>query len=89
MYELPTVISDVSVLLSLEPEELGAKLLFLMRKRLQGPGANNGMFLLGNQPRPLRSMGLAGSAGPFGAAFGHKWSERLEGAESPCAKDGE
>ena len=33
MYELPKTISDVVVLLKLEPEELGAKLLFLLRER--------------------------------------------------------
>jgi uncharacterized protein (TIGR02391 family) len=33
MYELTQAIPDVEVLLKLEPEELGAKLLFLLRKR--------------------------------------------------------
>jgi hypothetical protein len=33
MYELPQAIPDVNVLLALEPEELGGKLLFLLRKR--------------------------------------------------------
>ena len=33
MIELTRVIPDVTVLLTLEPEELGAKLLFLLRKR--------------------------------------------------------
>jgi uncharacterized protein (TIGR02391 family) len=33
MYELAQVIRDADVLLALEPEELGAKLLFLLRKR--------------------------------------------------------
>ena len=33
MYELARTIPDFDVLLALEPEELGAKLLFLMRKR--------------------------------------------------------
>ena len=37
MYELAKAIPDVEVLLALEPEDLGAKLLFLLRKRpLQG-----------------------------------------------------
>jgi uncharacterized protein (TIGR02391 family) len=35
MRELLTVVPDVEVLLALEPEELGAKLLFLMRERQQ------------------------------------------------------
>jgi hypothetical protein len=33
MFELLQAIPDVEVLLKLEPEELGAKLLFLLRKR--------------------------------------------------------
>jgi uncharacterized protein (TIGR02391 family) len=35
MRELPTAIPDVEVMLALEPEELGAKLLFLFRDRQQ------------------------------------------------------
>jgi uncharacterized protein (TIGR02391 family) len=51
MYELPTAIPDVNVLLALEPEELAAKMLFLLKKRQQQPNAmtgNNGMFMLGS-----------------------------------------
>jgi hypothetical protein len=33
LYELAQLIPDVNVLLALEPEELGAKLLFVLRKR--------------------------------------------------------
>lgn len=49
MYELPKEIPDVSLLLDLEPEELAAKMLFLMRKRLTSHaarmlGSNNDMF---------------------------------------------
>src|ERR1700691_6136618 len=33
MFELPRIIPDAEVRLTLEPEELGAKLLFLLRKR--------------------------------------------------------
>lgn len=36
MHNLPHIIPDVDVLLALEPEELGAKLLFLVRKREGG-----------------------------------------------------
>ena len=36
MRELPTAIPDVEVLLALEPEELGAKLLFLAKTRREG-----------------------------------------------------
>src|SRR5260370_10352500 len=39
MIELPRDIPDVRVLLALEPEELGAKMLFLMRQR-QGSSLN-------------------------------------------------
>src|ERR1700730_7921350 len=35
MIELPTAIPDFEVLLALEPEELGAKMLFLLRKRTE------------------------------------------------------
>jgi uncharacterized protein (TIGR02391 family) len=34
MYELPQVIPDPNILIALEPEVLGAKLLFLVRKRI-------------------------------------------------------
>jgi uncharacterized protein (TIGR02391 family) len=37
MHELSLTVPDVQVLLALEPEELGAKLLFLLRKRLRFP----------------------------------------------------
>ena len=33
MHELPQIIPDVKMLLALTPEELGAKMLFLLRKR--------------------------------------------------------
>lgn len=35
MYELPSDILDVVTVLALEPEELGAKVLFLIRERIQ------------------------------------------------------
>ena len=35
MHELPTVIPDVSLLLALQPEELGAKILFRLEKRVR------------------------------------------------------
>jgi uncharacterized protein (TIGR02391 family) len=44
MYELTQAIRDPNVLLALEPEELGAKLLFLLRKRT----FQMGMFLPAN-----------------------------------------
>jgi len=34
MFELPTTIPDAEIPLALEPEELGAKLLFLVRERM-------------------------------------------------------
>jgi len=42
LHELPREIPDVTLLLALEPEELGAKLLYLLRKR------RGGMFSLNN-----------------------------------------
>jgi uncharacterized protein (TIGR02391 family) len=45
MHELTQAIPDVEVLLKLEPEELGAKLLFLLRKR---KFQNDGKFHFGN-----------------------------------------
>lgn len=45
MFELPNVIPDVDDVLCLEPEELGAKLLFLLRKRTE------------NRTHPLNSGG--------------------------------
>ena len=44
MHELTQVIPDANVLLALEPEELGAKLLFLLRRR----NIPNGMFMPSN-----------------------------------------
>jgi uncharacterized protein (TIGR02391 family) len=46
MYELPERIPDAQMLLALEPEELGAKLLFLVRDRKRGAYKNLGMFKL-------------------------------------------
>ena len=43
MHELPQTIPDEEVILALEPEELAAKMLFLLRER--GPSQlQNGMF---------------------------------------------
>ena len=51
MIELPTAIPDVDVLLALEPEELAAKVLFLLRKRQEA------MFNLGNLRMELGMTG--------------------------------
>ena len=51
MYELAQAVTDVEVLLALEPEELGAKLLFLLRKRFSGE-----MFLPSNLNNELWSQ---------------------------------
>jgi uncharacterized protein (TIGR02391 family) len=62
MYELTQVIPDVDVLLNLEPEELGAKLLFLLRKRM----FQRGMFLAANLNAELwPSMLLPGQQTPY------------------------
>ena len=47
MHELASVIPDSNVLLAIEPEELGGKILFLLRKRLQR-APNDSQFLLSN-----------------------------------------
>jgi hypothetical protein len=65
MYELAQVIPDEDVLLSLEPEELGAKLLFLLRKRT----FQRDMFLPSNLTAelwPLAAM-LPGQQPPYSA----------------------
>lgn len=53
MHELPHNIPDATVLLALTPEELGAKMLFLLRRRdsqASGPLSfgSNGMYILNN-----------------------------------------
>ena len=54
MRELVTAIPDVEALLLLEPEELGAKMLFLLRKRNQAQyhrgNIQSEIFADGNQP---------------------------------------
>ncbi len=48
MIELPKEIPDANALLALEPEELGAKLLFLVRRRTAGGSEERAMFHPGN-----------------------------------------
>jgi uncharacterized protein (TIGR02391 family) len=48
MYELTQMIPDAQVLLALEPEELGAKILFLLRKRGNNVIRSQQSFLLSN-----------------------------------------
>jgi len=55
MIELPTAIPDFEVLLALEPEELGAKMLFLLRSRTDAA-----MFNLVNLRGELWSQSLCG-----------------------------
>ena len=62
MYELTQAIPDVDVLLALEPEELGAKLLFLLRKR----SFQRNMFLPANLNAELwPSVLLPGQQTPY------------------------
>lgn len=56
MIELSRAIPDVEVLLSLEPEELGAKMIFLLRQRFGGA-----MFHPNNLVNELWSQGLSGN----------------------------
>ena len=65
MRELPGAIPGIEVLLVLEPEELGAKLLFLIRERLQREA--NFLASLGNRLRPVPLDGTqAGACGFMG-----------------------
>jgi hypothetical protein len=48
MYELPATIPDAHLLLALEPEELGAKMLFLLRKRQEKANQTQTDFHLSN-----------------------------------------
>lgn len=85
MYELSAIIPDVNDLLALEPEELGAKLLFLMRRRVEdrtNPFNNNGLLSCGNmQSEPFDRHPL-GNFSPypdwareqFQLAFAEAWS---------------
>ena len=68
MYELPHAIPDPQVLLNLQPEELGGKILFLLRKRSEQPNRAPQDFIFAalsdsnarrNRPRYLRGMGVA------------------------------
>jgi uncharacterized protein (TIGR02391 family) len=62
MYELARAIPDVDVLSALEPEELGAKLLFLLRKRT----FQRNMFMPGNLNDELwPSTNIPGQAAPY------------------------
>lgn len=85
MIELPTAIPDVNDLLSLEPEELGAKLLFLMRKRVQDrmhPLYSNGLLHCESlQSEPFRQQPFGNSPQyprsareQFELAFAEAWS---------------
>ena len=48
MYELPHAIPDPQVLLNLQPEELGGKILFLLRKRNEQPNRAPQDFIFAN-----------------------------------------
>jgi hypothetical protein len=65
MIELPRAIPDVEVLLALEPEELGAKLLFLARKRTEALTEHGAMFHPENMIHELWNQSLSGN--PQGA----------------------
>ena len=85
MFELPNAIPDINDLLSLEPEELGAKLLFLMRRRVQDrthPYSGNGMLHCGSMQSEPFSDHPFGNFRPYPAsmraqfelAFAEAWS---------------
>lgn len=67
MNQLLTLIPDVDVLLALEPEELGAKMLFLLRKHPDGAG----QFNIGNLALELQQTHY-----PNAPSYPqHRWSE--------------
>jgi uncharacterized protein (TIGR02391 family) len=83
MYELPSIIPDVNDVLALEPEELGAKLLFLMRRRVHNhasPFHGNGLLHCGNlQLEPFNPLGNyarypQSALEQFELAFAEAWS---------------
>jgi uncharacterized protein (TIGR02391 family) len=61
MYELTQAIPDANVLLALEPEELGAKLLFLLRKR----SIPRGLFMPSNLTAELWPSMPIGQQHPY------------------------
>jgi len=72
MLQLVQAIPDPKVLLALEPEELGAKMLFLMRGRggtVHGGNFENELFGMGNQPGYPREL-----QGEIGLAFAEAWA---------------
>jgi hypothetical protein len=48
MNELPLAIPDAQVLLSLEPEELAGKVLFVLRRRIENSRQPEHFFILAN-----------------------------------------
>ena len=85
MFELPDLIPDVDDVLLLEPEELGAKLVFLMRKRTENRGDpfNNGGLLsyanLVSEPFSRHPLGnhrqySEAARSMFELAFAEAWS---------------
>lgn len=53
MYELPRAIPEAQALLNLQPEELGGKILFLLRKRNESPNRALQDFIFSNLMREL------------------------------------
>lgn len=79
MYQLPKVIPDVDVLLALQPEELAARLLFLLQARVQSD--RTWMAHMGNiqtEPFASRSDGVApyphAQRDQVGLALAEAWS---------------
>ncbi len=66
MYELPAAIPDAHMLLALEPEELGAKMLFLLRKRQEKANQTQTDFHLSNLLGELwQRSNLPGQTSPY------------------------
>lgn len=79
MYELASSIPDIDTVLALEPEELGAKILFLIRRRLQTqPSAHRQFHCHNTQGEPFASHAPAtypvSRIDEFVLAFSEAWA---------------
>lgn len=64
MRELLSAVPDHQVLLAMVPEELGAKLLFMARRRLERDVPNSGLIHPGNMISELSGYGVGGASYP-------------------------
>ena len=81
MYELATAIPDPQMLLTLEPEELGAKMLFLLRKRQERTNQTSDFHLSNLLGELSQRNAMPGQSSPYsgmqrevGLAMSEAWS---------------